>query len=157
MDSKANTYQNIIKSLDSIIEPESGWVANLANTVALIKQEFGFWWVGFYLVQNNKLKLGPFQGPIACTVIEKGKGVCGQAWERKEVMIVPDVHQFPGHIACSEVSNSEIVIPLMHEEEVWAVLDIDSEFFGNFDSTDAQYLELIAEELSMKIYPEYAQ
>jgi GAF domain-containing protein len=157
MDSKANGYLSILKSLSSIIEPEAGWVANLANTVALLKQEFGFWWIGIYLVQDGKLKLGPFQGPVACTIIEKGKGVCGQAWEDSKTIIVSDVHQFPGHIACSEVSNSEIVVPLIHNNKVWGVLDMDSEFFGNFDSTDAKYLEQIASELSKRVYPEYAQ
>ena len=120
-------------------------VANMANMAALLHEAFGFWWTGFYRVdpESDQLVLGPFQGPVACTRINFGKGVCGTAWERAETVIVPDVHQFPGHIACSSASNSEIVIPVFQGNKVIAVLDIDSTEFNTFDQTDKEWLEKI--------------
>jgi len=125
-----------------LIEGESNLVANLANMSAALKETFNFFWVGFYLVDSEELVLGPFQGPIACTRIRKGKGVCGTAWSEERTIVVPDVDAFPGHIACSSLSRSEIVVPLIdHENKVWGVLDIDSEQLNTFDDTDARFLE----------------
>lgn len=125
------------------MEGENDLIANLANVAAALKTQFGWLWVGFYLVKNNELVLGPFQGPIACTRIAKGRGVCGNAWEKAETILVDDVNAFPGHIACSSLSQSEIVVPLMKQGEVWGVLDVDSEQLSCFDSIDQQYLEAI--------------
>jgi L-methionine (R)-S-oxide reductase len=140
---KAEKYERVVGSAQALLSGETDLVANLANVCALIKAEFDFWWVGFYLVKSGELVLGPFQGPVACTRIAKGKGVCGTSWAKSQSIVVPDVHQFEGHIACSAASNSEIVVPLMHNGEVWGVLDIDSVEFGNFDETDRFYLEKI--------------
>lgn len=140
---KAEKYERILVSVQAIVEGEADYIANMANVSALLKEEFSFWWVGFYLVKNNELVLGPFQGPVACTRIAKGKGVCGTAWESQKSIVVPDVHQFDGHIACSAASNSEIVVPLLHEGNVWAVLDVDSTDFSAFDEVDRYYLEKI--------------
>ena len=118
-------------------------IAKMANVSATLHETFGFWWTGFYRVENNELVLGPFQGPIACTRIKYGRGVCGTSWQRGETVIVPNVHEFPGHIACSSASNSEIVVPVFHNDKVIAVLDIDSTEFGTFDETDKAYLEQI--------------
>jgi len=118
-------------------------VANMANTTALLHESFRFWWVGFYLVRDGELVLGPFQGPLACTRIPRGKGVCGAAWEREATVIVPDVELFPGHIACSAASRSEIVVPLMRDGVVIGVLDVDSEHLDHFDVTDQAFLEQI--------------
>ena len=118
-------------------------IAKMANVSATLHETFGFWWTGFYRVENNELVLGPFQGPIACTRIKYGRGVCGTSWQREETVIVPNVHEFPGHIACSSASNSEIVVPLIRDNKVIAVLDIDSTEFGTFDETDKAYLEQI--------------
>lgn len=116
-------------------------VANLANVAAALKEAFDFFWVGFYLVKQDQLVLGPFQGPVACTRIRKGKGVCGTAWQEGATLLVPDVEVFPGHIACSSLSRSEIVVPLIKDGEVWGVLDIDSDLLNFFDETDRKYLE----------------
>lgn len=116
-------------------------MANLANLAAALKEAFDFFWVGFYLVKQDQLVLGPFQGPVACTRIRKGKGVCGTAWQEGATLLVPDVEVFPGHIACSSLSRSEIVVPLIKDGEVWGVLDIDSDLLNFFDETDRKYLE----------------
>lgn len=145
---KSEKYERLAASAQALLADETDTVANLANLAALLKTEFGFWWVGFYLVKGNELVLGPFQGPVACTRIGHGKGVCGTAWARAESVVVPDVHQFEGHIACSAASNSEIVVPLLHGNRVWGVLDIDSTEFNTFDETDRRYLEQIVKYLS---------
>lgn len=141
---KTEKYQNLYKQLTSILSGESDMIANMANCTALIHNEFGFWWTGFYIVKDDQLVLGPFQGPIACTRIPYGKGVCGSAWQRKESIVVPDVELFPGHIACSSLSRSEIVIPMFRNDMVYAVLDIDSKEISTFDQTDREWLEKIA-------------
>ncbi|SUU04446.1 GAF domain-containing protein [Acinetobacter haemolyticus] len=138
---KTEQYQSIIPQIQAIVEGESDVIANLANICAALKQQFDWLWIGFYLVKQNELVLGPFQGPIACTRIAKGRGVCGTAWEQQQVMIVPDVDQFPGHIACSSASRSEIVLPIMKNGECIGVLDIDSEELNQFDEMDAEYLQ----------------
>lgn len=140
---KSEKYEQVWLAAQGLLEGETDLVANLANIAALIKTEFNFWWVGFYLVKQEELVLGPFQGPVACTRIGKGKGVCGTSWAKAETIVVPDVHKFEGHIACSAASNSEIVVPLLHEGRVWGVLDIDSTDFNTFDETDKIYLEKI--------------
>ena len=127
-----------------MLEGENDLTANMANLSAMIHREFRFWWTGFYRVCNEELVLGPFQGPIACTRIAYGKGVCGTAWKRQETIVVPDVEEFPGHIACSSESRSEIVVPVWRDDKVIAVLDIDSEKLGTFDETDKIWLEKIA-------------
>jgi GAF domain-containing protein len=140
--SKEEKYEMLLKQIKGLIEGESNLVANLANVSAALKETFNFLWVGFYLVDAEELVLGPFQGPIACTRIRKGKGVCGTAWSEERTIVVPDVDAFPGHIACSSLSRSEIVVPLIdHENKVWGVLDIDSEQLNTFDDTDARFLE----------------
>lgn len=144
MTTKESQYKLLVKQVESIIEGEHDMIANMANVAALIHRTFGFWWTGFYRVENNELLLGPFQGPEACIHIGFGKGVCGKAWERCETIVVDDVEQFPGHIACSSESKSEIVVPLVRNGIVVAVLDIDSEKLATFDATDKQYLEEIA-------------
>ena len=142
---KKEKYAKAFRMIQSVVEGESDMVANMANVAALLHEAFGFWWTGFYRVdpESCQLVLGPFQGPVACTRIDFGKGVCGTAWERAETVIVPDVHQFPGHIACSSASNSEIVVPVFQGEKVIAVLDIDSTEFNTFDQTDKEWLEEI--------------
>lgn len=142
---RADIYQSLLPQLEALIAGETDAVANMANVVAALKQAFGFFWVGMYVVKNNELVLGPFQGPIACTRIAFGKGVCGAAWQRAETIVVPDVEAFPGHIACSSLSKSEIVIPIKNAEgNVIAVLDIDSDQLHDFSETDAVYGEKIA-------------
>jgi L-methionine (R)-S-oxide reductase len=138
---KSEKYDRILVSAQELLSGEKDLIANLANVAALIKTEFDFWWVGFYLVKGNELVLGPFQGPVACTRIAKGKGVCGTSWNLSASIVVPDVHKFEGHIACSAASNSEIVVPLIHENKVWGVLDIDSVNFESFNEEDRIYLE----------------
>lgn len=138
---KAEQYQSIIPQIQAIIEDETDVIANLANICAALKQQFDWFWIGFYLVKDNELVLGPFQGPIACTRIAIGRGVCGSAWKQQQVIIVPDVDQFPGHIACSSASRSEIVLPMMKNGECLGVLDIDSSEFNQFDEVDAKYLK----------------
>ena len=140
---KEQKYQEVYKQIESVVDGEPDQIANMANTAALLHEAFGFWWTGFYIAKDGLLVLGPFQGPVACTRIGYGKGVCGTSWERKETIVVPDVHQFPGHIACSSLSNSEIVVPMFHGDDVYAVLDIDSKDFSTFDSTDQFWLEKI--------------
>ena len=144
---KEQKYQEVYKQIESVVDGEPDQIANMANTAALLHEAFGFWWTGFYIVKDGVLVLGPFQGPVACTRIGFGKGVCGTSWERKETIVVPDVHQFPGHIACSSLSNSEIVVPMFHGDDVYAVLDIDSKEFSTFDSTDQFWLEKIVRPL----------
>ena len=139
--SKTEKYQTLLPQIKSLIEGENDLIANLANVSAALKETFGFFWVGFYLVKGEELVLGPFQGPIACTRIRKGKGVCGTAWQEGATLLVPDVEVFPGHIACSSLSRSEIVVPLIKDGEVWGVLDIDSDLLNFFDETDRKYLE----------------
>jgi GAF domain-containing protein len=136
-------YKALLPQIKALIEGEEDLVANLANITAALKQQFGWLWVGFYLVKNNELVLGPFQGPVACTRIQKGRGVCGSSWETATTLIVPDVEKFPGHIACSSLSKSEIVLPLINNETVVGVLDIDSELLNDFDTTDQYYLQEI--------------
>lgn len=141
---KEEQYISLLPQIESLVSGEKDLIANMANIAAVLHDTFGFWWTGFYRVEGNELVLGPFQGPIACTRIPFGKGVCGAAWQQKKTIIVPDVHQFPGHIACSSASNSEIVVPVMRSNNVVAVLDIDSRDFNSFDSIDQNYLEQIA-------------
>ena len=139
--SKEEQYLSLLAQVRSLIEGEVDLVANLANVAAALKEAFDFFWVGFYLVKQDQLVLGPFQGPVACTRIRKGKGVCGTAWQEGATLLVPDVEVFPGHIACSSLSRSEIVVPLIKDGEVWGVLDIDSDLLNFFDETDRKYLE----------------
>lgn len=141
--SKEEQYKNILPQIKSLVEGEEDTIANYANVSAVLKQVFGFFWIGFYIVKNDVLVLGPFQGTVACTRIKFGKGVCGTAWKEKRTMIVPDVNQFPGHIACDAASQSEIVVPLIRNREVIAVLDIDSDKLDQFDEIDAKYLHEI--------------
>jgi L-methionine (R)-S-oxide reductase len=141
--SKAEQYTSLIPQIQALLNGEPDLIANLANIAAALKEQFGWFWVGFYLVKQNELVLGPFQGPVACTRIAKGRGVCGTAWAQGKTLIVPDVDAFPGHIACSSLSRSEIVIPMSHKQQVMGVLDVDSEVLGQFDDTDARYLEEI--------------
>ena len=144
---KAQQYQALVPQIKALLDGEADLVANLANLAAALKEQFGWWWVGFYLVKNDELVLGPFQGPVACTRIQKGRGVCGASWQQAQTLIVPDVSKFPGHIACSSFSISEIVVPIIRHGEVVAVLDVDSELPAHFDATDQQYLEQIVAEL----------
>lgn len=141
---KTEKYEMLYRQLESLLEGETDEIANMANTAALIHETFGFWWTGFYIVKDGQLVLGPFQGPVACTRIPYGKGVCGTAWERGGSIVVPDVELFPGHIACSSLSRSEIVVPIIRNGEVVAVLDIDSKELACFDDTDRIWLEKIA-------------
>ena len=141
--SKTDQYQSLIPQVKGLLDGEPDLVANLANVTAALKEQFGWLWVGFYLVKNNELVLGPFQGPVACTRIKKGKGVCGTSWAQAKTLIVPDVEKFPGHIACSSLSKSEIVVPIIRDGEVIGVLDVDSDAYDQFDTTDQQYLEQI--------------
>ncbi len=146
--SKEERYEALIPQLKSLISTETDQIANYANVSAALKEVFDFLWVGFYRVSDKVLVLGPFQGPIACTRIAYGKGVCGFAWQEGKTVIVPDVDQFPGHIACSSRSKSEIVVPVVKEANILAVLDVDSELLNNFDEIDAKYLEIICALLS---------
>lgn len=150
---KSEIYQSLIPQIQALIEGEPDQTANLANICAALKEQFNWLWVGFYLVKPNaqgedELVLGPFQGPVACTRIKKGRGVCGAAWQQAQTLIVPDVEKFPGHIACSSLSKSEIVIPLLQNGIVVGVLDVDSELLDQFDETDKKYLEEIVKPLS---------
>lgn len=138
---KTEKYQELYKQLQSLLSGEDDQIANMANMAALIHETFGFWWTGFYIVKDEHLVLGPFQGPIACTRIPYGKGVCGTAWQRQETIVVPDVEEFPGHIACSSLSRSEIVVPIFRDASVYAVLDIDSKELATFDDIDKEWLE----------------
>ena len=137
-------YSSILPQLRALLEGETNRIARLSNTAAVLKTAFQWLWVGFYLVEDDELVLGPFQGPVACTRIRKGKGVCGTAWDQQKTIIVPDVEKFPGHIACSSESRSEIVVPLIKDGLVWGVLDADSEHYGHFTPADGIYLEQLA-------------
>jgi GAF domain-containing protein len=138
---KVEKYQAILPQIKALISVEEDLIANMANVAAVLKEVFGFYWVGFYLVKEGVLVLGPFQGPLACTRIKKGKGVCGSAWAAGKTIIVPDVDAFPGHIACSSASRSEIVVPIFKDGEIIAVLDVDSNQLDDFDFKDQKYLE----------------
>ena len=131
-----------------LLEGETDLIANLANIAAALKEQFNWLWVGFYLVKNEELVVGPFQGPVACTRIKKGRGVCGKSWAEARTLIVPDVEKFPGHIACSSLSRSEIVVPVIRNNEVVAVLDVDSEMTDHFDTTDEKYLNQVVDEIT---------
>lgn len=142
--SKSTAYEELLNEVKSFIQDENDKIACMANVAALIHERFGFWWTGFYRVIGEELVLGPFQGPVACTRIRKGRGVCGTSWNEARTVIVPNVHEFPGHIVCSSLSNSEIVVPVFDEcGNVTGVLDIDSRDFDTFDETDAEWLEEI--------------
>lgn len=143
--SKEEQYLSLIPQIKGLIDGESDLVANLANIAAALKEQFNFFWVGFYMVKADELVLGPFQGPVACTRIRKGRGVCGTSWAEANTIIVPDVEKFPGHIACSSISKSEIVVPLFKNNAVWGVLDVDSDQYNSFDEIDAQFLQKIVE------------
>ena len=145
MKEKEEKYKELITQISALVADETDEIANMANVAAVLHETFGFWWTGFYRVEKEELVLGPFQGPIACTRIPFGKGVCGTAWAKAETVIVPDVHKFAGHIACSSASNSEIVVPVRKNGKIKAVLDIDSTAFDTFDETDRIYLEQIAD------------
>ena len=138
---RSEQYRSLIPQVKALLDGETDLIANMANMAAALKEQFGWLWVGFYLVKKDELVLGPFQGPVACTRIKKGRGVCGKCWADKSTLIVADVEKFPGHIACSSLSRSEIVIPVLKEGEVVAVLDADSELLNHFDDTDRKYLE----------------
>ncbi|MBP5562615.1 MAG: GAF domain-containing protein [Bacteroidales bacterium] len=138
---KIEKYKSILPQISAVMDNNVDIIANMANMAAMLHENFGFWWTGFYRVMNNELVLGPFQGPLACTRIAYGRGVCGTAWKERRTIVVPDVEEFPGHIACSAASRSEIVVPIMQNGEVIAVLDIDSENLATFDQTDAEYLQ----------------
>lgn len=141
--SKDEQYRSLIPQIKGLMEGETDLIANLANITAALKEQFNFFWVGFYLVKNEVLVLAPFQGPVACTRISKGRGVCGTAWDKAVTIIVPDVEKFPGHIACSSISKSEIVVPIIRNNKVMGVLDIDSSQHNSFDGVDAKFLEEI--------------
>ena len=145
---KNETYRTLLAQVKAMVKDESDPIANMANVAALIQEAFHFWWTGFYRVIDKQLVLGPFQGPVACTRIGFGKGVCGTSWKERKIIVVEDVEQFPGHIACSSESRSEIVVPLMKGDAVIGVLDLDSEHLATFDATDQLWLEQIAEVVS---------
>jgi len=142
---KTDLYLSLLPQTEALIRGEEDLIANMANLTALLKETFQYLWIGFYLVKGNELVLGPFQGPVACTRIAYGKGVCGKSWEKEEIIIVPDVNQFPGHIVCSTESQSEIVVPGIHHGKVKFVLDMDSRKLDEFDDTDAHYLPMMIE------------
>lgn len=146
--SKAEKYETLLPQLHALIAEEADCVSNLGNLAAGLKETFGFFWVGFYWVKKDELVLGPFQGSVACTRIAKGRGVCGTAWEQKTTQLVPDVELFQGHIACSSLSKSEVVVPIMQGENVVGVLDVDSDQLNDFDQTDVKYLSIICQWIS---------
>ncbi|MDX1937506.1 MAG: GAF domain-containing protein [Flavihumibacter sp.] len=146
---KEEQYQLLLPQIKGLLSGEPDLIANLANICAALKEQFNWLWVGFYLVKNNELVLGPFQGPVACTRIQKGRGVCGASWQQAQTLIVPDVEKFPGHIACSSLSKSEIVVPVIRNNIVVAVLDVDSELLNQFDTTDQYYLEQVIEAIEI--------
>ncbi|WP_293886562.1 MULTISPECIES: GAF domain-containing protein [unclassified Sphingobacterium] len=148
--SKVEQYQNLLPQIEGLLTGESNQIANLANIAAALKEQFNFFWVGFYLIDADELVLGPFQGPVACTRIKKGRGVCGGAWAQEKTLIVPDVEQFPGHIACSSLSRSEIVLPVFKQGQIIGVLDVDSSELNSFDEVDEKYLTQILELLYSK-------
>ena len=143
--SKEEQYKSLVPQIKALLTGEDDLIANLANIAAALKEQFDFFWVGFYLVKNEQLVLGPFQGPVACTRIAFNRGVCGSSWAQKETLIVPNVEEFPGHIACSSLSKSEIVIPLFKNNDVYGVLDVDSSELNTFDEIDEKYLKEILE------------
>lgn len=147
---KQEQYEALLPQIKGLLEGESDLIANLANVAAALKEQFGWFWVGFYLVKKDELVLGPFQGPVACTRIRKGRGVCGSSWAQAKTLIVPDVEKFPGHIACSSLSKSEIVVPLFYNGGVAGVLDVDSDQLDQFDTTDQNYLEQICQLVSFE-------
>ena len=147
---KIDKYSLVYKQVEALVEGEDDRIANMSNIAALLHCTFGFWWTGFYIVKGDELVLGPFQGPIACSRIPFGRGVCGAAWKRKESIIVPDVEQFPGHIACSSLSRSEIVVPVLSGGNVIALIDIDSKELNTFDGIDREHLERIADLIGKK-------
>lgn len=147
---KEEQYAALLPQIEGLLSGETDLIANLANICGALKEQFGWLWVGFYLVKGDELVLGPFQGPVACTRIRKGKGVCGTSWAEARTLIVPDVEQFPGHIACSSLSRSEIVVPLMQDGIVTGVLDVDSTELNQFDETDQRYLEAIVKKLEAR-------
>lgn len=147
---KAETYQSLLPQIQALVEGETDTIAMMANVAAALHQTFCFWWTGFYRVIGNELVLGPFQGPVACMHIPFGRGVCGTAWQRQETTIVPNVHQFAGHIACSSESKSEIVVPVFRDGQVIAVLDIDSAEYNTFDAIDKEYLEQMVKTIVWK-------
>src|ERR1700744_3293936 len=147
---KQEQYQSLIPQIEALVSGEPDLIANLANICAALKEQFKWFWVGFYLVKDGELVLGPFQGPVACTRIALGRGVCGAAWEQQKILVVPDVDEFPGHIACSSLSKSEIVVRVFYNVTVTAVLDVDSELLDQFDDVDAQYLEQIVKLVNVK-------
>ena len=149
---KEEKYQHFLPDWELLISGETDEIAVLANTCAALREAFGFFWIGFYLVKNEQLVLGPFQGDVACYRIRKGRGVCGTAWAEARTQVVPDVEQFPGHIACSSLSKSEIVVPVIANDEVIGVLDIDSDQLATFDETDRIYLEKLVHTLSQNLY-----
>lgn len=150
--SRKEIYESLIPQIKALVEGEEDLIANLSNIAAALKQAFGFFWVGFYLLKKDELVLGPFQGPIACTRIAKGKGVCGSAWEKNETIIVADVDAFPGHIACSSDSKSEIVVPIYDtKKNIVGVLDVDSDMLDDFDETDKIYLEKLCRMIGKEI------
>ncbi len=140
---KTEQYQSLLPQIKGLLEGETDLIANLANIAAALKEQFGWLWTGFYLVKEDELVLGPFQGPVACTRIRKGRGVCGTSWAEAKTLIVPDVEKFPGHIACSSLSKSEIVVPLIKDGVVTGVLDVDASEYDQFDEIDKEYLEQI--------------
>ena len=146
---KQEQYEALLPQIKGLLEGETDLIANLANIAAALKEQFDWLWVGFYLVKEDELVLGPFQGPVACTRIRKGRGVCGTSWAKAETLIVPDVEKFPGHIACSSLSKSEIVLPLLKHNEVVGVLDVDSVELNSFDETDNEYLQQVIRLLSL--------
>ncbi len=146
---KEDKYIALLPQVKALCEGEDDMIAKMANVAALLHEEFGFWWTGFYRVASDELLLGPFQGPIACVHIGYGRGVCGTAWKERRTVVVPDVEQFPGHIACSSESRSEIVVPVFHGDDIIAVLDIDSRELATFDATDAQWLEQIVKAMNI--------
>lgn len=146
---KAEKYAELLPQIKAVVSGESDLIANMANVASMLHETFRFWWTGFYRVVDGELVLGPFQGPLACTRIAKGKGVCGTAWQQRQTVIVPDVNAFPGHIACSSLSRSEIVVPVIRQGEIIAVLDIDSEHLSTFDDTDRENLEKITSILTI--------
>ena len=140
---KAARYAELLPQIEALTTGEPDLTANLANTAAALREAFGFFWVGFYVVKADELVLGPFQGPVACTRIRRGRGVCGASWAQAQTLLVPDVEQFPGHIACSSASRSEIVVPILKNNEVVAVLDVDSDQLNDFDTDDQAALETL--------------
>jgi L-methionine (R)-S-oxide reductase len=142
---KEEQYESLLPQIKALLEGEPDLIANLANITGALKEQFNWLWVGFYLVKNDELVLGPFQGPVACTRIKKGKGVCGTSWAKTQTLIIPDVEKFPGHIACSSLSRSEIVIPIIRNNKVLGVLDVDSNEPDQYDKIDQDYLEQITE------------